>query len=89
MYYREHPEFEVTGFGNCDNCFTEKVDLCHHAGIGLCKYCWENEATICNICGEVYVSDSIDFHYDEENDILICEYCHEDMQEDEEEPDED
>ena len=46
MYYREHPEFEVTGFGNCDNCFTEEVDLCHHAGIGLCKYCWENEATI-------------------------------------------
>ena len=82
MYYREQPKFESTGFGECDNCFTPDVDVSHDAGIALCKYCWENETTRCGICGDVYVSDSLEFYLDEKNDILICEYCYEDTQED-------
>lgn len=80
--YRDYKPFMAESVGKCSNCHRDNVDInISFLETAICKYCWENEVTRCNVCGEYYISDYIEFVYDEENDILMCEYCAEDIEE--------
>lgn len=77
----EYPVFVEHMTGKCDLCGEENVGLCIIPGyMNLCRSCVENELTLCDECGEVYVDGSIEFTYTKDG-RCICEYCMEDIEE--------
>ena len=75
-----YPEFIPEGIGKCENCPADNVEInISIMGFPICKHCCEDELTVCSVCGEIYISDSMDFLYDEETDSIICEYCQDEM----------
>jgi hypothetical protein len=79
--FTKYPDFEVHGIGECENCHKEDVEICIIPDyMNLCKSCFEDETTLCSVCGQLWISDAIDFYEDEDGNP-ICEYCYEDTDE--------
>lgn len=79
--YRTTNEFIPTGTGECSNCRSQNVEVCTiPEDTALCRHCWENETTVCGVCGQMWLSDAIEFFYDEDSDTLVCQYCHEEQE---------
>ena len=77
------PDFIAHLHGQCDNCGDEDVDLfCVPGYMNLCQYCLENEADICDECGQIWLSDAVEFT-ETEDGRMVCEYCMEEADEDE------
>lgn len=66
----------------CTQCGQEFEHLTMLSGEDLiCDSCLETNFERCSVCGEYYDLSSVEFEVGE--DGLVCEYCWEDMQEDE------
>lgn len=75
MAYSEYPSFVVQGHGECEYCGSKDVDLyCIQDYMWLCQDCLENEVTLCEECGELWISDAVEF-YEAKDGRLVCEYC--------------
>ena len=66
--------------GACTGCGIETTLIILDDEDRLCQECLDSSYTQCDICGE-YWPDHIEFTYTD--DQIICEYCMEDMNEEE------
>ena len=66
--------------GACTGCGIEATLIILDDEDRLCPECLDSSYTQCDICGE-YWPDHIEFTYTD--DQIICEYCMEDMNEEE------
>lgn len=81
------PDFVAHMHGECEYCHEEDVDLFQIPDyLAVCEDCLNNNMEMCDVCGEIYGVDSIEWTYTD--DQRICEYCMENLAE-EEDDDED
>ena len=84
----EWPEFTVWGHGKCEACGAEDVDLhCIPEDYLVCKDCFDNDFTMCDVCGELWRDDVMEFTYLDDG-RCVCEYCMEDLDEEDNEDEE-
>ena len=62
------------GKENCSLIVIDEVDM-------LCEECLDSAYTKCDICGEYWPDDVVEFSLTDD-DRLVCEYCMEDIDED-------
>ena len=75
------PDFVAHMNGKCDLCGEENADLyCIDGYMNLCRHCFENEVDICDECGQIWVSNEVEFT-ETDDGRMICEYCMEELEE--------
>ena len=68
--------------GTCSECGKENCELIVLDDVDrLCQECLDSVYTQCDICGEYYPDGVVEFTCTD--DGIICEYCMEDIQDDE------
>lgn len=84
----EYPKFQAHDKGKCELCGDEDVDLCIIPDyISVCQHCFENEMTMCDVCGQLWADAYVEFT-ELPDGRLACESCMEDMETDDEDEDE-
>ena len=84
----EWPEFTVQEHGKCELCGEEDVDLCCIPDyMWVCQDCFDNDFTMCDVCGQLWVDGAIEFTYLDDG-RCVCEYCMEDLDEEDDAEDE-
>lgn len=69
------PKFIAQMNGKCEICGDADVDLyCIPDYMNVCKSCLENEMDICDECGQIYVTGSVEFTETDDGQ-MICEWC--------------
>ena len=67
--------------GTCTDCGKENSNLIVLDDVGrLCEECLDSNYTKCDICGEYWGDGYVEFTVTDD-DKLVCEYCMEDMDE--------
>lgn len=76
----EYPKFHADGRGKCEICGEEDVEVCVIPEyISVCRSCFENDMTLCEVCGQLWEDGAVDFT-ELPDGRLACEYCTEDME---------
>lgn len=78
MIEHEFLTFRADDHGTCERCSESDTDLCMIPGFGgVCRDCLE-EMEICDVCGEIYDSMSVEFT-ELDDGRYVCEWCMEDL----------
>lgn len=75
----KYPTFSVDMKGTCEYCGAEDEELCVIPGyLSVCRFCFENEMTLCDVCGQLWAPDAVEFT-DLPDGKIVCEYCLEEV----------
>lgn len=73
--------------GDCTRCGASEVNVTIiNDEDRVCDSCLEEAYLMCDECEEYYEEGSVEF-YDEEDGRILCEFCHENLEDDEEDDD--
>lgn len=68
-------------YGECELCGAPigiyEDDEYYIEGMDVCEQCYDDEAIVCNECGDVYHQDSDNIVYDDVLEEFFCKYCYE------------
>lgn len=71
--------------GTCTDCGKENSNLIILDDVDqLCEECLDSSYTQCDVCGEYWNDSYVEFFYPDDERI-VCEYCMEDMEDEEDE----